>query len=152
MFTGLSVAGSLAATFLIPYPEAPRWTGGILFDDAIRNAVRARNPGARDAVRLASDITLITSIVQVALVDSIIIPLAENSSDVAWQLSLMNAQAFALDTLLSTLLYKVAARARPSYWRSAMPTRTLDRAVQNRRKYASFPSSHSLGRASLRPA
>jgi membrane-associated phospholipid phosphatase len=141
VFTGVAVAGSLAATFLVPYPKSPRWTGGILFDDAIRDAVRARDPGVRDGIRVASDITLITSIVQVALVDSIIIPLAEHNSDVAWQLSLMNAQAFALDTLLSTLLYKVAARARPSYAQcNANPN--FDPLCKTG-EYASFPSSHA---------
>jgi membrane-associated phospholipid phosphatase len=139
--TGLSVAGALTATFLVPYPERPRWTGGILFDDAARNALRARDPGVRDGIRLASDITLITTIVHVALIDSLIVPLARHSPDVAWQLSLINAQAFSLNILIATLLFKTAARARPSYAQCQADPHFDPLCAST--SLASFPSSHT---------
>ena len=139
--TAAAVGGALAATFLIPYPEDPRWTGGILFDDAIRNALRAHNPNTRDAIRLASDITLATTLVHEAIVDSILIPLSDQSPEVAWQLSLMNAQALSLNILLATVLFKVAARARPSYQQCTSDS-SFDPLCKTG-TYASFPSSHA---------
>jgi membrane-associated phospholipid phosphatase len=137
----LSIAGALTATFLVPYPSSPRWTGGILFDDGARNALRARDPGVRDAIRLASDITLFAGLAQVALVDNLIIPLAKHSPDVAWQLTLMNAQAFSLNILIGTLLFKAAARARPSYT-ECQANPSFD-SMCDTSKFASFPSSHT---------
>jgi membrane-associated phospholipid phosphatase len=139
--TAAAVGGALAATFLIPYPEDPRWTGGILFDDAIRNALRAHNPNTRDAIRLASDITLATTLVHEAIVDSILIPLSDQSPEVAWQLTLMNAQALSLNILLATVLFKVAARARPSYQQCTSDS-SFDPLCKTG-TYASFPSSHA---------
>jgi len=139
--TALSITGALAATFLVPYPDEPRWTGGILFDNATRDALRARDPGVRDGIRLASDITLIGSLVHVALIDSVIIPLARHSPDVAWQLSLMNAQAMSLNILIATLLFKTAARARPTY-AQCLADPHFD-PLCDTSKFAGFPSSHT---------
>jgi membrane-associated phospholipid phosphatase len=137
----LSIAGALSATFLVPYPSSPRWAGGILFDEGARNALRARDPGLRDGIRLASDVTLIAGIVHVALVDSVIVPLAKHSPDVAWQLTLMNAQAFSLNILIGTLLFKTVARARPSY-AQCQANSSFD-SLCDTNKFASFPSSHA---------
>jgi membrane-associated phospholipid phosphatase len=140
--TGAAVAGAIAMNFLVSFPEQPRWTGGILFDDAIRNAWRAREPGARDAVRLASDITVITGVVHQAIVDSIIIPLSDHSPEVAWQLSLMNAQAYALNLLISSVFLKLTvARARPNY-EQCRANPDFDPLCKTD-TYSSFPSSHA---------
>jgi len=141
VLTGASVGAALAVTVFIPFPDDPHWQGGILFDDAVRTSLRLRSPSARDGVRLASDVTLFSSILHVTLIDSLLVPLARRSGNVAVQLSLMNAQAFSLNILVATLLFKTVARERPL--------------VQNCRgnpdydplcgagDYASFPSSHT---------
>ena len=139
--TGASVLGALAVTLFIDYPSEGRWKGGILFDDALRNAWRARSPGVRDAVRIASDITLVTSIVQVGLLDSVILPLADRSPDVAAQLTLINAQAFSLNILVATLLFKIVARERPLV-HDCQSNPNFD-PLCNTGAYASFPSSHT---------
>jgi membrane-associated phospholipid phosphatase len=141
VLTGVSVAGALAATFLIEYPKQPRWAGGVLFDDDIRSALRVRQHGARDAIRLASDLTLLTNLLQVAVIDSVVIPLADRSPGIAAQLSLINAQAFALNVLVSTVLFKIVARQRPliSDCERDADFDPLCKIGQ----YASFPSSHT---------
>lgn len=141
VLTGASVLGAITVTLLVEYPDLPRWRGGILFDDAFRAALRARNAGARDAVRLASDITLIASIVQVGLVDSVILPVADRSPAVAAQLSLINAQAFSLNILIATLLFKAVARERPLI-ADCKKDPNFD-PLCNSGSYASFPSSHT---------
>jgi membrane-associated phospholipid phosphatase len=139
--TAASVAGALAVTLLVKYPDEPRWEGGILFDDAIREAFRARNPGMRDSIRVASDLTLLTTVVQAALIDGFLVPMADASWDVTWQLTLINAQAFSLNILIATLLFKAAARARPTT-QDCLDDPTSD-PLCDTGSYASFPSSHT---------
>jgi membrane-associated phospholipid phosphatase len=139
--TAASVAGALAATFLIPYPDEPRWVGGIIADSAVRDVLRARTRSVRDGVRTASDYTLVASLVQTAVIDGLLIPAIDGSWEVAWQLSLMNAQAFALNTLVATLLFKTAARARPAF-ADCSKDRNFDPLCSSG-SFASFPSSHT---------
>jgi membrane-associated phospholipid phosphatase len=141
VLTGASIAGALAVTFLLPYPDAPRWVGGILGDTPVRKALRARSAGLRDSIRLTSDITLVSTIVQAGLIDGFLIPAIEGSWFVAWQLTLMNAQAFALNTLVATLLSKAVARARPTYAQCAVD-RNFD-PLCDTGSFASIPSSHT---------
>jgi membrane-associated phospholipid phosphatase len=139
--TAASVVGAVAVTLLIPHPNAPRWVGGIVVDTAVRKGLRARSPGLRDGIRVASDFTLVASIVQTGLIDGFLIPAVDGSWYVAWQLTLMNAQAFALNTLVGTLLFKAVARARPSYAECAVD-HNFDPLCDSG-SFASFPSSHT---------
>jgi membrane-associated phospholipid phosphatase len=139
--TGASVLGAIGATVLLRYPDDARWKGGILFDDALREVLRARDPGARDAIRIASDITLLTTVLQVGIIDSAIIPFAAGSPSVAAQLSLINAQAFAINILIATLLFKAVARERPLI-ADCQRDPSFD-PLCDTGAYASFPSSHT---------
>jgi membrane-associated phospholipid phosphatase len=139
--TGASLIAAVSVTFLIDYPDHPRANGGILFDDAVRDSLRARDPGARDAVRAASNITLGVTLAQTALLDSLILPLADGSPDIAAQLTLMNAQAFSLNILITTLLSKAVARARPTA-ADCKRDPTFDPLCKSS-TYASFPSFHT---------
>jgi membrane-associated phospholipid phosphatase len=139
--TGASVLAALTVTLFVEYPEDPRWSGGILFDDDVRESLRARNPAARDAIRSASHFTLAATIVQNGLVDSVLLPLADRNPDLAWQLTLMNAQAYSLNILIATLLFKAVARARPL---AADCARDPDfDPLCTSGTFASFPSSHT---------
>lgn len=137
-----SVASALAVTIFVEYPENPRWQGGILFDDAVRTGIRVRDPDRRNFIRRASDITLFTSILHVGIVDSLIVPLAERSPDVALQLTLMNMQAFSLNTLFATLLFKAVARERPLV-EDCRKKEGYDDPLCGSGQYVSFPSSHT---------
>jgi membrane-associated phospholipid phosphatase len=139
--TGASILGAIGATVLLHYPDEPRWEGGILFDSTVRDALRARNPGTRDAIRTASDLTLLASVLQIGIVDSVVIPLLDHSPGVAAQLSLINAQAFAPNILIATLLFKAVARERPLI-ADCKRDPNFD-PLCDTGAYASFPSSHT---------
>ncbi len=139
--TAASVTGALASTFLIPYPAEPRWVGGILFDNELRSALHARSSGLRDGIRYASDVTLIASLLITGLVDGIIIPVADRSWEVGWQLTLMNAQALSLNILIATILFKAVARGRPTHIECASDRSTDP--LCDTGEFASFPSSHT---------
>jgi membrane-associated phospholipid phosphatase len=139
--TSASVLSALAVTLFLHYPDEPRWQGGILFDDAVRDGLRARDPDTRDAIRIASDLTLATVLVQDALIDSLLIPFADGSPDIAAQLSLMNATALSLNILVATLLFKAVARERPLI-QDCKKDPNFD-PLCDTGSYASFPSSHT---------
>lgn len=141
--TGASILGAIGVNVLIDTPDDWRWRGGILFDDALRDVLRARDPGARDAIRIASDITLLTGVIQTTLIDGALLPLVEGSPGVAAQLSLINAQAIALNLLIATLMFKVVARERP-----LIPDCERDPEIDplcDTGPYSAFPSSHAAG-------
>jgi membrane-associated phospholipid phosphatase len=141
VLTAASIAGALAVTFLIDYPDEPRWSGGILFDDAARRALRARSLSVRSAIRTASDITLAASLIQTALVDGALLPLLDHNPGLAAQLTLINAQAFSVNILVTTLLFKAVARARPLV-ADCERDPNFDPLCSSG-AYASFPSSHT---------
>ncbi|HKU40754.1 MAG TPA: phosphatase PAP2 family protein, partial [Polyangiales bacterium] len=94
-----------------------------------------------NTIRVASDITLLATVLQAGLIDGFLLPLADGSSDVAFQLTLMNAQALSLNILIATLLFKAVARARPTLYQCrADPTSDP---LCDTGTYASFPSSHT---------
>ncbi len=139
--TATAGMASLLAYFALPIRDQPRWSGGILFDDAARDALRVRSPTARDRVRALSDVTALSTLVWAVGVDSLLVPLARNSGSVAWQLTLIDAESFALSTLVTTTTYNTIARARPSY-ADCLRDPSFD-PLCNSGATASFPSGHA---------
>lgn len=139
--TGALGAAALYTTFVMKPPAEPHWTGGILFDDGARDALRLRSPGARDTIRNVSDVTAVASVVLVVGVDSLVVPLARDRRDVALQLTLMDAEAFAMSMLVTTSMYNTIGRARPSY-ADCQRDPSFD-PLCNTGATASFPSGHT---------
>jgi membrane-associated phospholipid phosphatase len=113
--TGVVGAAAIGVFFFAGLRDEPRWTGGILFDDAVRDAVRVRSREGTSTVRRLSDVTAIGVLVLTLGVDSLAVPLLRGSSDVAGQLLLLDAEALAVNSLFTTSAFDLIARARPSY-------------------------------------
>ena len=113
--TGVVGPAAIAMYIWLPAQRQPHWVGGILFDDAVRNALRVRSPSALQAVWTASDVVNVSEEVLAVGLDSLVIPLLRGSPDVAVQLGLMDAESFALGSVLTFSLYDSVGRARPSY-------------------------------------
>jgi membrane-associated phospholipid phosphatase len=139
--TGVLGTAALYTTFVMKPASSPHWTGGILFDDSARDALRLRSPGARDTIRTASDITAVTTVVLAVGVDSIVVPLARRSDAVALQLTLMDAESFAMSMLVTSSLYNTVGRARPSY-EDCQRDPSFD-PLCSTGATASFPSGHT---------
>jgi membrane-associated phospholipid phosphatase len=91
------------------------WDDGILFDDAVRNALVAKTPeGRANAHKLGDYFWHIPQYFPV--VESIVLPLATDklNFDVAVQLTLINWQAQGMSFLLTRLSHRTVGRARPS--------------------------------------
>jgi membrane-associated phospholipid phosphatase len=92
----------------------PRWNRPILLDATIRGWLRAESYDGRV---LAAEVSNWTWYVSMAwpFVDAIAVALiADRNPDVAWQLSALGLQAFALSGFISLTSIKATARARPT--------------------------------------
>lgn len=113
--TGIAGPAAIAMYYWVRPQAEPHWIGGILFDDAVRNALRLRSASGLKTVRsLANDVDIV-SVALVVGVDSMVVPLARNNLGVAVQLSLMDFESFALSSIVTFSLYDSVGRARPSY-------------------------------------
>ncbi len=138
--TAATAVGALVVFFVVKASDHPKWIGPILFDAPVRNALRLRT---RSGIQAALDASYYAALIAPAqaLVDSIILPAADRNPELAWQLALMDAQAFALSGLVTASLYDVTGRARPSYADCKAGT-SVD-PLCNAGAYASFPSGQT---------
>ncbi len=138
--TGILGPLAVAEYFVVQPQVPPHWSGGILFDDAVRDGIRLRDPHALQVSWAAADtIGTMLVIMNVAL-DSLIIPLARRSSDVAWQLLVMDAESYTLTSLIAITGYDTIGRARPPYQdckNGTVPSNECYGSLT-----ASFPSGH----------
>jgi membrane-associated phospholipid phosphatase len=110
--TGALAAAAGATALFAPGPQA-RWQGGVVFDDAIRDAFRADSQLGRDAAARTSD-ALVFAVIATPFVDGAITAgLVHGKRDVAWQILLINAESFAVTQGLVVLMKNIAGRERP---------------------------------------
>jgi membrane-associated phospholipid phosphatase len=101
--------------FLVRAQSQPHWVGGILFDNAVRNALRVHSASALQTVWAISDGLDAGLAVLTVGVDSLAVPALRGAPDVSLQLGLMDAEAFAFSSVVGIGLYDSVGRARPSY-------------------------------------
>jgi membrane-associated phospholipid phosphatase len=106
---------AIGAYFIATPQTNVHWSGGILFDDAVRSALELHSQSARTAARTASNVTAVGAEVITIGVDSVLVPVARGRLTMAEQLLLMDAESYAFSSLLTTTAYDVTGRARPSY-------------------------------------
>jgi membrane-associated phospholipid phosphatase len=100
------------ATFLYPAPKA-NWEGGILFDDAVRDAILLGSPEARDRAAVVSDDIYYVLATYPLLVDTAIVTWAvHGAGDVAFQMMLINFESYALTGAIALTAEKLG-RVRP---------------------------------------
>src|SRR5688572_16104203 len=94
--------------------SAPRWRGPILFDEPTRAALRIRSRGGVQVALRASDVGWYASMAW-PIIDATVFALAlDGNPDVAWQLSAITLQAYALSGFFSLTTIRAVARERPS--------------------------------------
>jgi len=141
-YIATGILGPLAVVeyFVVQPQDPPHSIGGVMFDDAIRDSIRLRDPRAlTTSWAIADTIGTMLVLVNVAL-DSIIVPLARRSTDVAWQLLVMDAESYTLSSLVAITAYDTIGRARPPYadcQSGAVPGNECYGSLT-----ASFPSGH----------
>lgn len=143
--TGVAIGGAAVLLLTSPDNRAPRWTGGILIDDGVRDALRLSSPAGR---RRAQDVG--TKLYFGALAFPYLVDVAgaslvaHRSPDVAAQLALMDTEVFALVGVLNFGLTNAIARQRPLVRACAGGADPeFPRCTESGRDYQSFFGGHA---------
>lgn len=140
--TGGSVGAALAAAILPP--QSKHVTGGVLFDEGARDALRLPDLRARYTVRDASDVGLSLTTTWPFFVDALITTwYKRGSADVARELVLVDAEAMAITAAIQGVTNTVVSRERPfgRLCGSALPGDIHD--CQTTVRHRSFFSGHA---------
>lgn len=136
--------GTGLAAVLAPTSVGSRRNGGILFDDAVRDALPADSDSLRPVARASSDVVVGTLIATPFLLDAVALAgVRHRSADVALQMALIDAEAMAMVVGIHGVTSLIAARERPY---GAECGRSLDATSSectSDRRYRSFFSSHT---------
>ena len=114
--TTLSLAaGAGTVLFVLAGPaKEPRWEGGILFDNAVRDGLRAKSSETRQQFRSIGNVTYYSTPLLPLLVDALAVSLiGRGDTKTAKNLTMMSLEAFAYSGLLSFTSTRISARARP---------------------------------------
>jgi hypothetical protein len=107
-------AGTVAVRYLAPPATSPSWTGPILFDSGVRNALRIDSAGGRKTAATISDGLFIWEVLHPTVLDPLVFAWwLRESPFVAWQMMMIDAQAYAFTFFMSDVVKRVAARQRP---------------------------------------
>jgi membrane-associated phospholipid phosphatase len=109
--TALLGAATLSLQFFATPPRRSRFSGGLLFDDAVRSGLRAGTPGGRARARSISDATWYGGMALPFVLD---VPVALVRGDgVGGQMLAMDLEAFAVSGMINRLFELELGRARP---------------------------------------
>jgi membrane-associated phospholipid phosphatase len=134
-------AASVGLQF-IPPDQDSNWTRPVLFDGAVRDALRLGSPGARGTAKTISDVLLIGSFVQPYLVDTFFVSWwGRKAPLVAWQMFVINSQAYALTVVLNAATKRLTSRARP--WASSCEAEPTAEGCGGGQQFTSFYSGHA---------
>jgi membrane-associated phospholipid phosphatase len=108
-------AASLTAVLAVQEPpERARWSGGILFDDAVRDGLRLNSAAARLRARRVGDIGYYAAPLLPLIVDPLLISLAgRGDGKAALNLELIGLEAFSYVGALSFVSTRLSLRERP---------------------------------------
>jgi membrane-associated phospholipid phosphatase len=95
-------------------PSSPTWTGPILFDESLRDGLRATSADGRETARLMSDVLVVGSYAWVASDALIAGGFGENADwGLKWKLTVIDLQALALSATVTEVMKALALRERP---------------------------------------
>ncbi|AUX46852.1 uncharacterized protein SOCE26_083610 [Sorangium cellulosum] len=137
---GLGVSAILVDQ--LPVSDSGRWENG--FDEGIRGALRAESLAGRSTAASVSDALYYGLMLYPVVVDTVAVA-GWRSSDVAWQMLMINAQSLAISGVTSILVERASGRERP-YVRecAADPNYHPHCAEGPAKQNVSFPSGHTL--------
>jgi membrane-associated phospholipid phosphatase len=136
-------AAGIALVTNIVHPLSTGWSGGILVDDQVRT-LRLPTLDQRLEVRSGTDVGLAVMTTYPILVDSLIVAYwYRGSDDVALQMALIDAEAFAITGAIEGTTNFFSGRARPyaADCRTSIPANSTDCATNTLNR--SFFSGHT---------
>lgn len=110
----LLAATAITVHLLVPPAPTPRWQRSLFFDGAVRDALRIDSEDGRRTAKTAADLLSTAALVQPIVIDNLLVTwLWRRAPRVAWQMFVINAQAYSLTFALNTLTKRITARERP---------------------------------------
>jgi hypothetical protein len=98
----------------VPIQSQAHWRGGILFDDAVRSALRGRTAGVQSVASTTSDVLYYGLTIGPLIIDNYFVTLSlHQNADVALQMFVINMQALGISGLVSLTAEHGVGRARP---------------------------------------
>jgi membrane-associated phospholipid phosphatase len=137
-------AGTLYLTETSGVPERPSWQGGALFDDGVRGWLRAETREGRMRAGAVSDVFWLGGSAYPFVIDLPVALLAHRQPQVAWQMLMMNLEAYAVAGFINRAMHFNVGRTRPSYDECAKNP-AYDELCGSSGNNAAFPSGHTLG-------
>jgi membrane-associated phospholipid phosphatase len=110
--TGTLTLG-IAGGFFLLQQRKEAWSGGILFDDGVRDATRIQSRDTRDAWVLGGDLTYVGSVLYPFLDAALGSALGNLSGDAMGQLLLIDSQALSMAGFVAVWTQKLGGRERP---------------------------------------
>jgi membrane-associated phospholipid phosphatase len=145
---GIGVGASFAIGGAVASPQPKHWTGGVLFDESVRNTLRMPTAQGRYTVRDASDVGLSLLATWPFLVDALVTAWYTNGDpEIAKRMAIVDAEALAIIGGIQETTTAVASRERPyarncgGTDREGIPDASVD--CNGSIKYRSFFSGHS---------
>lgn len=137
----LLLAGAFGqSAFFKAQPDA-EWTGPVLFDRGAQSALRVSSPGARSLAHQTSNVLLAASALQAMVIDPwLVAGWLHGRPDIAWQLTVINAEAFGLTEFSNRLAKQLVSRERP-YGETCDPS--TDGSCVSEARNRSFFSGHA---------
>jgi membrane-associated phospholipid phosphatase len=142
VITGAAVGGVVAGAVITP--SGQKWRGGILFDEDARDALRVGSLQGRYWVRDVSDVGVSLASTWPFLVDALVTAWwYRGRADLARNMALVSAQAFALAAAVQSAGNLVGSRERPfgRLCGTEIPEKSVD--CEPDVRYRSFFSGHA---------
>ncbi len=142
--TGAAIGSALFMEYLWRSGPEARVRGFVLFDEPVHDALMAGDREGRERAATVSDV-LLGAMLAWPIVDSLAVAgLVYQSSDVAWQLTMITAESYAANFLIGTLVKHLVGRERPHGMRCTLEDRLEDPArCGPEGRLRSFLSGHS---------
>jgi membrane-associated phospholipid phosphatase len=129
------------SAFFQPETDAD-WTGPILLDRPVQNALRASSVRARSRADTLSNVLLFSSALHLALIDPwLVAAWVHRRPEVAWQMTVIDAEIFGLTEFANRLTKRLVARERP--YGERCPTDPDVGDCRTEVRYRSFFSGHA---------
>jgi membrane-associated phospholipid phosphatase len=133
-------AATIALTF-VPTAKSPSWQSPLLLDSPARKLLRLHDASARKTAQNVSDVLFYWEIAHPLLIDPLLVATWRRAPGVAWQISIINAQAYALTLLLNQATKRLTSRERP--YVDVCDRDPTGRSCSSGSRYTSFYSGHT---------
>lgn len=138
----LLLTGAFVQSYFFEPETDADWTGPILLDRSFQDLLRAESARGRARANSASNVLLATSLLQAVLVDPwLVAAWIHGRPDVAWQMTVIDAQMFGLTEFTNRLTKRLVGRERPYGERCDQDPNIANCSTEVR--YRSFFSGHA---------